>query len=50
MKSEGGTEEPGMYAVEVKQADGTSIEVYLDTSFKVTDTSKESTVETEYVS
>jgi hypothetical protein len=37
-KSEEDAEKPGMYAVEVKQADGTSIEVYLDKSFKVTAT------------
>ncbi|MPY34764.1 peptidase [Streptomyces adustus] len=47
VKSEEDAEKPGMYAVEVKQADGTSIEVYLDTSFKVTDTKKEGTEETE---
>ncbi|MCG7209401.1 peptidase [Streptomyces arenae] len=47
VKSEEDAEKPGMYAVEVKQADGTSIEVYLDKSFKVTDTKKEGTEETE---
>ncbi|MEU6352437.1 peptidase [Streptomyces sp. NPDC047072] len=47
VKSEEDAEKPGMYAVEVKQADGTSIEVYMDTSFKVTDTKKEGTEETE---
>ncbi|MDX2675372.1 peptidase [Streptomyces soliscabiei] len=47
VKSEEDAEKPGMYAVEVKQADGTSIEVYLDTSFKVTDTKKEGTEEKE---
>ena len=46
-KSEEDAEKPGMYAVEVKQADGTSIEVYLDKSFKVTDTKKEGTEEAE---
>ena len=45
VKSEEDVEKPGMYAVEVKQADGTSIEVYLDKSFKVTDTKKEGTEE-----
>ncbi|MFF9363922.1 peptidase [Streptomyces griseoluteus] len=45
-KSEEDAEKPGMYAVEVKQADGTSIEVYLDKSFKVTATKKEGTEET----
>ncbi|MEU6548830.1 PepSY domain-containing protein [Streptomyces sp. NPDC046915] len=47
VKSEEDAEKPGMYAVEVKQADGTSIEVYIDKSFKVTDTRKEGTEETE---
>ncbi|MCH5677810.1 peptidase [Streptomyces gilvus] len=47
VKSEEDAEKPGMYAVEVKQADGTSIEVYLDKSFKVTDTKKEGTEEAE---
>ncbi|MER6785818.1 peptidase [Streptomyces sp. NPDC000658] len=47
VKSEEDAEKPGMYAVEVKQADGTSIEVYLDKSFKVSDTKKEGTEETE---
>ncbi|MEU6807494.1 peptidase [Streptomyces sp. NPDC046831] len=46
-KSEEDAEKPGMYAVEVKQADGTSIEVYLDKSFKVTATKKEGTEEAE---
>ncbi|MGW3138443.1 PepSY domain-containing protein [Streptomyces sp. NPDC001139] len=45
IKSEEDAEKPGMYAVDVKQADGTSIEVYLDKSFKVTDTKKEGTKE-----
>lgn len=45
VKSEEDAEKPGMYAVEVKQADGTSIEVYLDKSFQVTDTKKEGTEE-----
>ncbi|MFC3345969.1 PepSY domain-containing protein [Streptomyces echinoruber] len=47
VKSEEDVEKPGMYAVEVKQKDGTSIEVYVDKSFKVTDTKKEGTEETE---
>ncbi|MFJ9712707.1 peptidase [Streptomyces sp. NPDC101234] len=47
VKSEEDAEKPGMYAVEVKQADGTSIEVYLDKSYKVTDTKKEGTEETQ---
>lgn len=47
VKSEEDAEKPGMYAVEVKQADGTSIEVYLDKSFKVTDTKQEGTEEEE---
>lgn len=45
IKSEEDAEKPGMYAVEVKQADGTSIEVYLDKTYKVTDTKKEGTEE-----
>ncbi|MGW2831781.1 PepSY domain-containing protein [Streptomyces sp. NPDC001286] len=47
VKSEEDAEKPGMYAVEVKQSDGTSIEVYLDKSFTVTDTKKEGTEATE---
>ena len=47
VKSEEDAEKPGMYAVEVKQSDGTSIEVYLDKSFTVTDTKKEGTEEAE---
>ena len=45
VKSEEDAEKPGMYAVEVKKSDGTSVEVYLDKSFKVTDTKKEGTEE-----
>ncbi|MFG2129148.1 PepSY domain-containing protein [Streptomyces sp. NPDC048751] len=41
VKSEEDAEKPGMYAVEVKQGDGTTVEVYLDKSFKVSDTKKE---------
>ncbi|MER8000853.1 peptidase [Streptomyces sp. NPDC095613] len=47
VKSEEDAEKPGMYAVEVRQADGTAIEVYLDKSFKVSDTKKEGTEEAE---
>ncbi|MEV5802351.1 peptidase [Streptomyces collinus] len=47
IKSEEDAEKPGMYAVEVKKTDGTSVEVYLDKSFKVTGTKKEGTEETE---
>ncbi|MFE0385054.1 peptidase [Streptomyces bungoensis] len=47
VKSEEDAEKPGMYAVEVKQSDGTSIEVYLDKSFKVSDTKREGTEEAE---
>ncbi|UXY28232.1 peptidase [Streptomyces sp. HUAS TT20] len=47
IKSEEDAEKPGMYAVEVKKADGTSVEVYLDKSFKVTGTKQEGTEETE---
>jgi uncharacterized membrane protein YkoI len=50
VKSEEDAEKPGMYAVEVKQADGTSIEVYLDKSYKVTDTKKEGTEEADEAS
>ncbi|PWI10206.1 peptidase [Streptomyces sp. NWU339] len=45
VKSEEDAEKPGMYGVEVKQADGTTVEVYLDKSFKVTDTKQEGTEE-----
>ncbi|MGV9249649.1 PepSY domain-containing protein [Streptomyces sp. NPDC003710] len=45
VKSEEDAEKPGMYAVEVKLTDGSSIEVYIDKSFKVTDTKKEGTEE-----
>ncbi|MER5858513.1 peptidase [Streptomyces sp900105245] len=47
LKSEKDAEKPGMYAVEVKKEDGTTVEVYLDKSFKVTDTKQEGTEETE---
>ncbi|MFE1314386.1 peptidase [Streptomyces sp. NPDC058755] len=47
IKSEEDAEKPGMYAVEVKKKDGTSVEVYLDKSFKVTGTKQEGTEETE---
>jgi hypothetical protein len=47
IKSEEDAEKPGMYAVEVKKADGTSVEVYLDKSFNVTGTKEEGTEETE---
>ncbi|WP_333760577.1 peptidase [Streptomyces sp. IBSBF 2390] len=47
LKSEEDAEKPGMYAVEVKKKDGTTVEVYLDKSFKVTDTKQEGTEETE---
>ena len=42
VKSEHDAEKPGMYAVEVKQANGKSVEVYLDQSFKVSGTKDES--------
>ncbi|MBB5783400.1 PepSY domain-containing protein [Nonomuraea jabiensis] len=45
LKSEHDAEKPGMYAVEVQQADGSAVEVYLDTSYKVVDTKKEGTEE-----
>ncbi|MGW2705678.1 PepSY domain-containing protein [Streptomyces sp. NPDC001340] len=47
IKSEEDAEKPGMFAVEVKKQDGTSVEVYLDKSFKVTGTKQEGTEETE---
>jgi hypothetical protein len=47
VKSEEDAEKPGMYAVEVKQQDGTTVEVYLDKSFKVSGTKEEGTEETE---
>ncbi|MFF3469241.1 PepSY domain-containing protein [Streptomyces sp. NPDC002619] len=47
VKSEEDAEKPGMYAVEVKKEDGTSVEVYLDKSFKVTGTKQEGTEENE---
>ncbi|MGW4207281.1 hypothetical protein ACWEIJ_04780 [Lentzea sp. NPDC004789] len=40
-KSEHDTEKPGMYAVEIKQANGQSVEVYLDKSYQVTGTKNE---------
>ncbi|MGW5368413.1 hypothetical protein ACWER6_03950 [Streptomyces sp. NPDC004009] len=43
VKSEEDAEEPGMYAVELKKKDGTSVEVYMDDSFKVTATKQERT-------
>ncbi len=42
VKSEHDAEKPGMYAVEVKQANGKSVEVYLDQSFTVSGTKDES--------
>ncbi|MBD3007955.1 PepSY domain-containing protein [Streptomyces sp. 5-10] len=47
LKSEEDQENPGLYAVEVKKGDGTSIEVYLDKSFKVVKTKEEGTEENE---
>ncbi|MGW7386551.1 PepSY domain-containing protein [Streptomyces sp. NPDC054794] len=47
IKSEEDAEKPGMYAVEVKKEDGTTVEVYLDKSFKVSGTKQEGTEETE---
>lgn len=41
VKSEHDAEKPGMYAVEVKQANGKSVEVYLDQSFAVSGTKDE---------
>ncbi|MEU6781254.1 hypothetical protein ABZ912_18800 [Nonomuraea angiospora] len=45
LKSEHDAEKPGMYAVEVQQADGSAVEVYLDKGYKVVDTKKEGTEE-----
>ncbi|MFF1612340.1 PepSY domain-containing protein [Amycolatopsis sp. NPDC058278] len=42
VKSEHDAEKPGMYAVEVKQANGKSVEVYIDQSFTVSGTKDES--------
>ncbi|MFI5689600.1 PepSY domain-containing protein [Streptomyces sp. NPDC051636] len=47
VKSEEDAEKPGMYAVEVKKEDGSTVEVYLDKSFKVSGTKQEGTEETE---
>ncbi|GAA2494082.1 peptidase [Streptomyces longisporus] len=47
VKSEEDAEKPGMYAVEIKKQDGTSVEVYLDKSYKVTATKQEGTEEAE---
>ncbi|MCQ8193037.1 PepSY domain-containing protein [Streptomyces rugosispiralis] len=47
LKSEEDQENPGLYAVEVKKGDGTSIEVYLDKSFRVVKTKEEGTEENE---
>jgi hypothetical protein len=40
-KSEHDAEKPGMYAVEIKQANGQSVEVYLDKSYQVSGTKNE---------
>lgn len=42
LKSEVDREKPGMYAVEIQQANGKTVEVYLDKSFTVTGTKDES--------
>ncbi|MDX3110271.1 PepSY domain-containing protein [Nonomuraea angiospora] len=47
LKSEHDAEKPGMYAVEVQQADGSAVEVYLDKSYKVVDTKQEGAEEDE---
>lgn len=47
VKSEEDAEKPGMYAVEIKKQDGTSVEVYLDKSYNVTATKQEGTEEAE---
>jgi hypothetical protein len=45
LKSEEDQEKPGMLAVEIKTKDGATVEVYLDKSYKVTDTKEEGTEE-----
>jgi len=47
VKSEEDAEKPGMYAVEIKKEDGTSVEVYLDKAYNVTATKQEGTEEAE---
>jgi hypothetical protein len=47
VKSEEDREKPGMYAVEVKKSDGSTVEVYLTKSYKVSGTKKEGTEEAE---
>jgi uncharacterized membrane protein YkoI len=47
LKSEEDQEKPGTLAVEIKTKDGATVEVYLDKSYKVTDTKKEGTEEEE---
>ncbi|NUP17604.1 MAG: PepSY domain-containing protein [Streptomyces sp.] len=47
LKSEEDSEKPGMYAVEIKKEDGTTVEVYLDKSYTVTATKQEGTEEAE---
>ncbi|MFJ8198364.1 PepSY domain-containing protein [Streptomyces sp. NPDC096152] len=47
LKSENDTEKPGMYAVEIKKSDGTTVEVYLDKSYTVSGTKQEAAEETE---
>ena len=41
VKSEHDAEKPGMYAVEVKQSSGKTVEVYIDQSFAVSGTKDE---------
>jgi len=41
VKSEEDAENPGLYAVEIAKADGTSVEVYLSPQFKVVKTKDE---------
>jgi uncharacterized membrane protein YkoI len=41
LKSEHDAEKPGMYAVEIQQASGKTVEVYLDKTYKVTGTKDE---------
>ncbi|MEU5107053.1 MULTISPECIES: PepSY domain-containing protein [unclassified Streptomyces] len=47
LKSEVDAEKPGMYAVEVRKQDGSTVEIYLDKSYNITGTKQEGTEEEE---
>lgn len=47
VKSEEDQERPGEYAVEIQKEDGSTVEVYMDKSFKITTTKEEGTEEEE---